>query len=179
MNATQATHLSTTAIFPLQINERQKMVTGLLNHRPDRYLPTREELNQLLAGHMTTELWSLVFAERHVWIGDFLQSLNWWIKLSHAALEIRNTDGDDRPNPDFFDRRVTFSHLLEHVMAAFVPAMRDTSTYAEDWDDREAATVDLLKRYRLYTKAVETFVLEVWPEVGRELLLNPDFGWKN
>jgi hypothetical protein len=128
---------------------------------------------------MTTELSSSILGERHAWIGDFLPSLNWWIELSHAGLEIQNTDGDCRPNLAFFDRRVTLSHLLADVMAAFVPALLDTSTYAEDWLDREAATLDLLKRYRLYAENVEAFVLEVLPDVDRELLLNPEFGWKN
>jgi hypothetical protein len=36
--------------------------------------------------------------------------------------------------------------------------------------------MQFLNCYRLYTSAVEAFVIEVFPDVNRELLLNPALG---
>lgn len=47
--------------------------------------------------------------------------------------------------------------LLDDVLAAYVPAQRETSTFAADWMEHESATFELLKRYRLFNGYVELF----------------------
>jgi hypothetical protein len=41
----------------------------------------------------------------------------------------------------------------------------------------ERQTVELAKRYRLYTRYVEALLFEVWPDLNRELVFNGQPEW--
>jgi hypothetical protein len=186
--------------FPIAhtLTELQKLAAHLLTNRFDAYLPTGEELDAMFSEHIT-DLDQWVFTiqhghhalllksmfeslvENHCWFDDFLPSLNWWRMLASAALEGHNPEsGEDQfgPHPTFWHHRETLSRLLRDVMLAYVPAEQELSAYSKDWRDKRAATIELLKRYRLYTRYVESFAMEVWPEMNQGLLSTPDFGFR-
>lgn len=151
----------------------------LLEHlaaRPDRYLPTGEEIDQIIGGTMPDH--DVIIVHRHEWFDDFLPALNWFRMLSDLALEGHNPkefEFTDGPNPMFAGQRRELSRLLTEVLVAFGPAHQESSAYSADWLLNRNATIEMLKRYRLYTRYVEQFTLEVFPTLDPELLLHPDF----
>ncbi len=160
-----------------QLTACQGRIVGLLGARPDRYLPASKDLDNLLNGEMTSGLADSLM-ERHIWFDCFLESVEFWRRVSDQVLEIRNLEGDEfGPNPAFLRQRAELSRLLGDVMAGYVPAVQESSPYSADWCIRMEATEDLLKRYRRYSRYVEEFTIEMWPGVDRKLLCNPDFGW--
>jgi len=62
-------------------------------------------------------------------------------------------------------------------MAQRAEQTKEILTDMQSAGDSCPATMEAAKRYRLYGQAVESLVIEVWPELNRDLLLNPDFGW--
>lgn len=124
------------------------------------YMPTAQELDQLLAGEMAAEAYMNLSGERHVWMDHFFAALQCWKDRAVTALVTYDPEPGAAPNPDFAHDREIMLRLFDDVMAAYVPALRETSTFAADWMHHESATFELLKRYRLFTGYVELFTSE-------------------
>ena len=184
MKTIQSVSNEEAAAFPPKLSTHQTTIAAMLADRPDCYLPKRSDLDKLSAGIPTEdELYEWGIAENWEWFDGFLEVLNWWRTIAAVALEGHNEGYEFGPNPAFAHHREELSRILMEVMVAYVPAEHETSPYTEDWKDfgcltdTRKSTIELLKRYRVYTRYVESFVIEVWPDINRELLLNPDFGF--
>lgn len=130
-------------------------------------MPTSEDLDALLDLDIDrVSFFSEVAPEPYEWFDEFLPSLNWWRSLGDLALETSIDEGDFGPDLSLQEQREGLLRLLTEVLLAFVPAQQETSAYSEAWGCGGPATLDLLKRYRLYTRAVEQLVAQVWPELA-------------
>jgi hypothetical protein len=123
-------------------------------------------MDQLLDGKLevTGELYDHQVMCSWDWIDDFMPTLNWWIVLSDIAFEGGNP-------PATAHHRKALSGLLVDVFMAYEPAHQEANSYAEKWPDG-TATLELVKKYRTYTRYVTAFALEVWPDLILERAFN-------
>jgi len=124
-----------------------------------------EDLDCLISDTLTDDGLYRLTSEKYVWLGELLPSLQWWMDLSESALSSRDPAYDTKPDPAFAHHRKALSDLLADVFSAYVPAMQEGPSYAEDWSWRHTASLELAKRYHLYTRHVSAFAVEAWPEV--------------
>jgi hypothetical protein len=74
------------------------------------------------------------------------------------------------PRPDNEKERNEICKLLSDVYGAYVPALKSGYSFDRNWDDNGAG-LNLLKRYRLFTRSVCTLAQQVWPQANMERLL--------
>ena len=178
------------AVFQPVTTHSQEHIASLLADRPDAYLPENVVLDQIVDGTITFDklraeigidfdphAW---YEEPYCWFDSFLEAVDWWRELADVALESEESQSTIRcfgPRPQFAKHRKILSNLLREVLSTYVDAHEETSPYCEDWAVLGSATLEFLHRYRTFTKYIESFVLEVFPEINREVLLRPDFGF--
>ena len=111
--------------------------------------------------------------DRSYWFDNFLPSLNWWKDISDILLGSKDTDYKFLPEPAFAHHCGALAKLLNDVLAAFSLAWQE-GCYFSDYrlTENGEATRELLKRYRLFTRYVGTFAMEIWPDVNLKGLLN-------
>jgi hypothetical protein len=171
------------AAFPRTLTDRQQMVARMLAPtqsngcpRPDRCMPTRELLDQFLSGELSDDAWYEVsgWAE---WMSDFSDAMNWWESLWWCALEeLKERDAESEMRSHL--NKLTL--LSGQAYAAYPMARQENfeDVMSGFTGELYTSTLELAKSYRLYTRYVESLVMEVWPGLNRELLLHPDSGFK-
>ena len=146
--------------------QRQEMIAAYLQCRSDCYLPTKEALDALLDLNVDKASFFCEIASfPHEWFDDFLPALNWWRAVGDVALETSLDQNELGPDPALKEQRHTLSRLLADVLQAFLPALQESSPYSAEFASNGDEAIELLKRYRLYTRAVEQLVLHVWPMI--------------
>jgi hypothetical protein len=185
--------------FPYPVNGRKQEVALHLAERPDAYLPSPQELDLAIEFNISSVDDSLILtlpaycnriasrlldrmSDFYIWFDAFSPSVEWFRKLGDCALEGRNPEDRDRkfgPNPAFAAQRQELTRLQANIYPAFILAQQDLSPYSNDWTDARGAAFAMMKEYRLYTRYVNAFALEVWPDLNQELLLRPNFGFRD
>jgi hypothetical protein len=94
------------------------------------------------------------------WFDDVLASLDWWRDAAEALLT-NDEEYYESPNPAFSQQREEILRLLGDVLMAYVPAQREQVIYADETGG--PASLELLKRYRLFTPYVCAFAQELFP----------------
>jgi hypothetical protein len=107
--------------------------------------------------------------------GSMLSNLDWWVEVMKTLAWGGYDEEDADFNEPFEQKKENLIELLNDALSSF------TASLAEDFrfttaDNRRSspATVEFLKRYRLYTRAVCAVAQESWPnaDLGR-LLMQP------
>jgi hypothetical protein len=165
--------------FPLKLDGQQEEAARMLLHRPDIGLPSDQELDKLLECQELPDCLygeGFGFDEVFTWFDDVPESISWWMRLANLAME-KPGSGVNReysPNPKLSDRRKELSGLLARAMEAVAPANDEMAIYGMRAYPLHV-TVDLMRRYRLYTRQVEALLFEVWQGINKDLLTKPEF----
>jgi hypothetical protein len=154
-------------ISPVEISEpydAQKHTVIHLANRPSSNIPSDEELDDLVNGLSDSEIETdlagyISDLEAYNWFEDFLPALNWWTILSDFPFYGANS-------PGLAKRDGELSQLLTDVMVAFQPAHKEARSYADHWPGLGVNIVNLLKKYRLYTRCVSALIRETWPDLN-------------
>jgi hypothetical protein len=125
------------------------------------------ELDEIADGKNTAV--HLENVKSRVFLLDILRSIDWWVGISTCpphGRSVRGIDGD----PAFEEQWEQLLHLLNDVFASYTPALDAMQRYSRSGVAASAAAdIELLRRYRIYTRAVCDFARDVWPHV--------DLGW--
>jgi hypothetical protein len=134
-------------------------ISRLLDNRPNAQTGFEvETLDRIADGVPTADDEGDVICDVE-WFGGFLNSVNWWSSAAESLLRKHYRHGTS-PDPAFAEQGEEIFRLLGDVLMAYVPAQREW-VYADDLD-REAS-MELLKRYRLFTRYVCAFAQELFP----------------
>lgn len=163
--------LKMATVFPQRHSASREFVAAHLLDREWIHIRLAEAVGMMESGKdLTGEI------EHYTWPLELLPAVNWWQSLADHCLVGPEVDGCDRPDPNFAKQGEILSSLLGDVLAAYVKAHKESWAYTEDWGEVGPGMMEFLNCYGLYTRAVEAFVIEVFPDVNRELLLNPELG---
>jgi hypothetical protein len=103
-----------------------------------------------------------------LYFGNILPAIQWWIDVS-KALTIGRGDALDLYKPEFKEHRANLITLVNDALSAYAAALAEAAEFSDKSSCRAPASIELLKRYRLFTWYVRSFAREVWPGV--------DLGW--
>lgn len=170
--------------FPRELNSRQLQVAALLcpiqsngEPRPDARMPKREHLDALLEGKRVIAAKEEGFPEAEVWstwVHLFPDAMKWWEELWWNALEDLHERTGEQGRVE--KHLGVLTRLARDAYGAYPLACQENFRDVQaDFTGDGAATLNLAKRYRIYTWRVEAILVEVWPELNRELLTNPYF----
>jgi len=87
------------------------------------------------------------------WLSDLLPALNWWIDVASILStfqEIRNERGETLP-------------LLNEALSSYTAALAEGAIYGAGPGRSYPASMELLKRYRLYTRSVCALAQQICP----------------
>ena len=133
-------------------------IASLLDNQPDAETGFEVDgLDRIADGAPTAEDEGDVICEID-WFGGFLDSVNWWRSAAESLLMSNKCMSS--PDPDFAEQGEEIFRLLGDVLMAYVPAQREW-IYADDQE--RGASMELLKRYRLFTRYVCAFARELFP----------------
>lgn len=124
-----------------------------------------EELDEIAAGENTEQ--HLVNVGDGTYLDGVLPCLNWWIGVAEGLTFGRSIEGT-WADPTFEGQRKKLLTLLNDTLSSYAAALAVTLHYSK-YSPSESG-LELLKRYRIYTRAVCDFAREVWPEVNLEWL---------
>jgi hypothetical protein len=134
-------------------------IAWLLDNRPSAQTDFEvEELDRIADGAATEEDRGDVICEVQ-WFEGFLDSVDWWSTAVGSLLRKHHKFGSS-PDPASAEQGEEIFRLLGDVLMAYVPAKREW-IYADELD-REAS-MELLKRYRLFTRYVCAFAQKLFP----------------
>jgi hypothetical protein len=178
---TLSVYAAEVAAFPkARLSENEQDIARLLeipgtpgHWRPDALTLDPEISDKLLDGEALTEKEEIAVFWTE-WVSGFLDAMTWWGEVSWAPLKelvSRHSDECD------IERRLQEIAVLEG--GVFLALARARTEHFKDLvpgfegHSAEPGTRELAKRYRLYTRYVEALLVEVWPDLNRELLINP------
>ena len=124
------------------------------------------ELDEIADGKNTAV--NLKKVKEAVCLLELLPSIDWWVGLSicpSSGRRARGIDGDPALR-ELWERLLP---LLNDVLANYAPALASMRIYSGHGDDG-AAHIELLRRYRIYTRAVCDFARYAWPNVNLDWL---------
>jgi hypothetical protein len=134
---------------------------------PHRYF-TVAELELIVKGEDTKDLESSL--ADGIYMQGILPAIEWWIQVADCLLcgtGIKSKFADE----EFEEQRTKLLSLLNDVLSSYSAALAEGTWYSLHNADRVPAGVELLKRYRLYTRYVCAFAREIWPNLNLEWLL--------
>lgn len=102
-----------------------------------------------------------------VYLCSLLPSIDWWVGIS-TCLSFGRSAAGIYGDPAFKKQRDRLLPLLNDTLTSYAPALAVTQRYSDS--DGGAASLELLKRYRLFTRAVCEFARDVWPDVKLDWL---------
>jgi hypothetical protein len=102
-----------------------------------------------------------------VYLFSLLPSIDWWAGISTCLSLGRSTAGI-YGDPACEEHRKRILPLLNDVLTSYAPALAVTQLYSDSYGG--AASMELLKRYRIFTRAVCDFAHDVWPDVDLDWL---------
>jgi len=101
------------------------------------------------------------------YLHSILPAIEWWIGVTNA-LALGRGKRWVVENPRFEKRKSKLLQLLNDALSSYAAALAEGIYFSESLE-RSPAGVELLKRYRLYTRAVCATAQKIWPDV--------DLGW--
>jgi hypothetical protein len=129
---------------------------------------TVAELELIVQGEDTKDLESSL--ADGIYMQEILSAIEWWISVADCLLcgtGIKSKFAD----AEFEEQRTKLLSLLNDVLSSYSAALAEGTFYSRHNSLRVPAGVELLKRYRLYTRYVCAFARETWPDVNFEWLL--------
>jgi len=112
---------------------------------------TGEQLDLIVSGEQDEEMESS-FADGY-YLSYVLPALNWWIELAEtlSTFQKRGTE------------RTKLVPLLNDVLSSYTNAVAEGPCYSTAQTRRVPASMELLKRYRLYTRSVCALAQQICP----------------
>lgn len=102
------------------------------------------------------------------YLHSILPALDWWIDIS-KAFSLGSHTGSAGHDRRFEKNKAKLLKLLNDALCSYTAALSETGDFSEPLSLRTPAALELLKRYRLYTRAVCATAQKIWPNV--------DLGW--
>jgi hypothetical protein len=131
---------------------------------------TLDELDAIVEGNNTEDLESS--CGDGFYLHSILSAINWW---TNVAQDIAGGNGMEAKFvvPEYEGQKRTVIALLNDVLSSYAAAFAESPYYCSDdvSSGRVPAGMELMKRYRLFTRYVCAFAKEVWPDVNLEWLL--------
>jgi hypothetical protein len=160
------------AVFGIEATEPNRDLCYLAQHLEARetYFPfSIDQLDRIADGKMDDE--EDVLTEEFAWLKDLRTCLGWWEDTATGLLDAHEPEHSQLlPRTDTEKERNEVCELLSDVYGAYVPALKSGYSFDRNWDDN-GARLNLLKRYRLFTRCVCTLAQQVWPGVNMDSLL--------
>lgn len=111
------------------------------------------------------------------YLREYFPALEWWIKVTRALAYRQFDDGSGSPgdlNWPFEEEKNNLLKLLNAALSLYAPSLEeDMNLYHLEFSSVEygcaPTSVEFLKRYRLYTRAVCAVAQKCWPD--------HDLGW--
>ena len=103
------------------------------------------------------------------YLGNMPSCMDWWRDVMDYAVAESAGEGEWEGNPLFAPQIRHVVSLAKDAYAALVDAWAITRGYSNP-DSNKFAHFDFLKKYRLFTRSVCSFVQEVWPDIDFEKL---------
>lgn len=146
--------------------------------RPDALVLDRDLLDRIVDGGEITEQEQAYIVGWPEWAIDLPEAMRWSRWLAWTALEALLERHCDEAE---IERRLGELAALEGgVFSALVKAhieqFKDIAPGFEGKDSGPSSR-ELAKHYRLYTRYVDALLMEVYPDLSREVLLNPWPEW--
>jgi hypothetical protein len=146
--------------------------------RPDALTLDRDLLDRIVDGGEITEQEQADISDWTAWAIDIPKAMEWSKELAWTALEDLSERHCDEAE---IERRLGEIAALEGgVFSALVKArieqFKDIVPGFEGKDSGPSSR-ELAKHYRLYRRYVDTLLMEVYPDLSREVLLNPWPEW--
>jgi len=136
------------------------------DNAPGSYYFSSAELDEIVAGKNTEE--HLVHVGDTSYLSGLLPRLNWWIGIS-SDLSVGRSVAGVFGDPMFERQRDALLPLLQEVLSCYPAAVAAAQRFSGL--DGGIACLELLKRYRIFTRAVCDFAREVWPDVNLEWII--------
>ena len=132
------------------------------------FYATVDELDQIVEGKQfeNDERFRDGFYLEHV-----LPAINWWVEVNKSLLWESGIERDVVLEPALEEERSRILGLLNNVLASYTAALEEGPFYAPLEIIRTPAGMELLKRYRLFTRAVGAFAKQLWPKFDWQWLL--------
>lgn len=157
------------SIQAMLISATPRVITELAdcgNYRPTLCLPV-DLLDEIIEGKADTKSLEDDFLSG-CYLHEILPSLDWWMDISNTISHGR-FDRSTNVQTVFDKHKDRLIELLNDALCQYTSALAESNNFRDRDSDEAPASIELLKRYRLYTRAVCAFAKEVWPEV--------EFGW--
>jgi hypothetical protein len=125
---------------------------------------TINELDEIVEGKDTEDLEHSI--ADGIYLKNVLPAIDWW---TDVALDVAGGNGmeDEYYTPAYDAQKNGLLALLNDALSSYTAALTETALHRDS--ERIPAGMELLKRYRLFTRYVCAFAQEVWPNV--------DMGW--
>jgi hypothetical protein len=126
---------------------------------------TVDELDGIIEGRDTEALESS--CADGCYLDAVLPTIDWWLDVASDMVGGNGME-HDFSMPGYEDQKQNLTTLLHDVLSSYAAAVAE-SGLSFSASDRIPAGMEMLKRYRLFTRYVCSFAQEVWPGV--------DLGW--
>jgi hypothetical protein len=126
---------------------------------------TVDELDGIIEGRDTEALESS--CADGCYLDAVLPSIDWWLDVAGDMVGGNGME-HDFSMPGYEDQKQNLTALLHDVLSSYAAAVAE-SGLSMSASNRIPAGMEMLRRYRLFTRYVCSFAQEVWPEV--------DLGW--
>ena len=130
---------------------------------------TLDELDIIVEGEHTENLEPLF--EDGTYLRQVLPALDWWIWVTDSLNQGRSMNGAFA-EAEFEEQRAKLLFLLDDVLSSYTAALAEGPIYSACHTNGHSAGLELMKRYRIYTRYVCAFAQDVWPAVDLGWLLN-------
>jgi hypothetical protein len=143
-------------------------------NRPTLTIPV-EHLDEIVAGtYDNVQELEAGFAEGH-YLHAFLPALEWWIDVS-KALTVANVINlvNEEPFAAETKQDPGLVKLLNDALSIYAAALGEAPEFSGAYYRPMPATMEFLRRYRMYTRAVCAFAQQVWPNMDLGRLLEQE-----
>jgi hypothetical protein len=129
---------------------------------------TLDELDVIVEGKQTESLEPLF--EDGTYLRQVLPALDWWIWVADSLNLGRSMNGAFA-EAEFEEQRAKLLFLLDDVLSSYTAALAEGPIYSGCRSSSYSAGLELLKRYRQFTRYVCAYAREMWPGVELGWLL--------
>jgi hypothetical protein len=141
---------------PTETAEALKCIAEFASDLPHVHF-TGEQLDLIVSGTQSEET-ETPFADGY-YLSYVLPALNWWIELAEALSTFQKRGAE----------RARLLPLLNDVLSSYTNAVAEGICYSTHLTGRAPASMELVKRYRLYTRSVCALAQQICSEA--------DLGW--
>lgn len=96
------------------------------------------------------------------------QRFDCWIDIAKSVALGRGNSFSTEPG--FEEQKKELAELLKATLSSYAAALLEAPEFS-DSRSRRTASIELLRQYRLFTRAVCVFAKEMWPEVDLAWLM--------